>query len=92
MENLKKSLTWRLVIAFLSYFGMENCCKIDTTTPLVNIYGEDSLDVFGDPVYVETSDWNFNKKVSFSSINKIPLMNEWGEDSLDIYGDKVYVE
>tara|TARA_Y100000766_G_C18772962_1_gene539250 strand:- start:345 stop:596 length:252 start_codon:yes stop_codon:yes gene_type:complete len=78
MENLKKSLTWILVIIFLSYFGMENCCKIDTKTPLVNIYGEDSLDIFGDPVYIETSDWNFNKNISFSSIDSIPLICAWG--------------
>ena len=90
MENLKKSLTWILVIIFLSYFGMENCCKIDTKTPLFSISGEDSLDIFGDPVYIETSDWNFNKNVSFSSIDRIVYENEWGGDSLDVFGNPVY--
>lgn len=93
---MKKTLIYTgLTFALIACSG-EEAADTSNLTPLLNMYGEDSLDVDGNIVYGEASneteviEAEENLGYTLGPESNIPLVTMTGEDSIDVDGNYVY--
>jgi hypothetical protein len=96
--NKTYTMNRNLVIIGLA-LGMTACSGEETTenenlVPLINMYGEDSLDVDGNIVFGKASEIESLPEedlgYTLGPDSDIPLVDMYGEDSLDAEGHFVY--
>lgn len=93
---MKKTLIYTgLTFALIACSG-EEAADTSNLTPLLNMYGEDSLDVDGNIVYgeasneTETIEAEEDLGYTLGPESDIPLVTMTGEDSIDVDGNYVY--
>lgn len=96
LHIMKKTLIYTgLTFALIACSG-EEATDTSNLTPLLNMYGEDSLDVDGNIVYgeasneTETIEAEEDLGYTLGPESDIPLVDLYGDDSLDVDGNYVY--
>lgn len=85
-----------LALGLVAYSGETTSDETSDLVPLINMYGEDSLDVDGNIVYGKVDHADMDKEseenlgYTLGPISDIPLVNMYGEDSTDADGNFVY--
>jgi hypothetical protein len=89
----KKILVIGLAMGLAACSG-EEATENENLVPLINMYGEDSLDINGNIVYGEATEIEFLPEedlgYTLGPDSDIPLVDMYGEDSLDADGHFVY--
>jgi hypothetical protein len=94
LNIMKKILIYTgLTLALIACSG-EEAADTSNLTPLLNMYGEDSLDINGNTVYGETISAEAEEEddlgYTLGPESDIPLVDIYGDDSLDVDGNYVY--
>lgn len=81
-----------LTIGLVACSGEETAIETTDLAPLLNMYGEDSLDLEGNIVYgnAQQSEAEDDLGYRLGPESDIPLVTIYGEDSVDVDGNYVY--